>query len=53
MQQPHLDEVVEGPSGAPGLLPFFGHHLGPLLGVTLGSEGDEGRRLACNYWVMF
>ena len=35
MQQPHLDEVIEGPSGAPGLLPFFGHHLGPLLGVAL------------------
>jgi hypothetical protein len=36
MQQPHHDKVVEGPGGAPGLLPLFHHHLGPLLGVALG-----------------
>ena len=36
MQQPHLNEVVEGSGGALGLLPFFHHHLGPLLGVALG-----------------
>jgi len=69
VQYPHLDEVVEGPGGAPGLLPFFCHHLGPLFGVALGhflckesrtesggfggNEEDEGRRLVCNCWVKF
>ena len=35
MQEPHPDEVVEGFCVALGLLPFLGHHLGPLLGVAL------------------
>ena len=35
MQESHLDAVVERSCAAPGLLPFLGHHLGPLLGVAL------------------
>ena len=31
VQKPHSDDVVEGPRGAPRLLPLFGHHLGPFL----------------------
>ena len=35
MQTPNSDEVVEGPHGAPRLLPLFGHHLGPFLRIAL------------------
>ena len=58
MQESHPDEVVEGSCVAPRLFPFLGHHLGPLLGITLrhfflddgfelefgfeGAEEDEG-----------
>jgi len=35
VQKPHLDEVIEGPHGAPGFFPLLGHHLGPFLRVTL------------------
>ena len=35
MKEPLLDEVVERPCVAPRFFPFFGHHLGPLLGITL------------------
>jgi len=67
MKEPLLDEVVEGPCVAPGFLPFFGHHLGPLLDITLrhhnsrkvsssalrfeGDEEDGGLTMICNCWV--
>ena len=35
VQQPHADEVVEGPRATPGRLSLFRHQLGPFLGVTL------------------
>ena len=35
MQKSHLDEVIEGPRGAPGFLPLLGHHVGPFLRVAL------------------
>jgi len=35
VQEPHLDEVVEGPRVAPRFLPLLGHHIGPLLCVAL------------------
>jgi len=31
VQEPHSDEVVERPRGAPKLFPLLRHHLGPLL----------------------
>ena len=58
VQEPHSDEVVEGPRVAPRLFPLFGHHLGPLLRIALchcrsrksfelgveDAEDGEGRR---------
>ena len=41
VQKPHSDEVVEGPRGAPRLLPLFGHHLGPLLQITLRHRSSR------------
>ena len=35
VQKPHLDEVVEGPRGAPRFLPLLGRHLDPFLRITL------------------
>jgi len=67
VQKSHLDEVVEGSCVAPGFLPFLGHHLDPLLGITLrhfflvegfelgfgfeGAEEDEGWAIVCDCWV--
>jgi len=40
VQKPLFDKVVEGSCVAPGLLPFPGHHLGPLLGIALRHFGS-------------
>ena len=67
MKEPLFDEVVEGSCVAPRFLPFFGHHLGPLLSIILrhhnsrkvsssvlrfeGVEENGGSAMVCNCWV--
>jgi len=42
MQKPHLDELVDGLRGGPGLLPFLRHRFGSLFLITLGHFATMG-----------